>query len=104
MDNNNEKNFDLDVILTVTSGRLFTNIENLYDILNYLTNDKIYTHEIPYLMNIAKKYILSKYPQLVNVGRDVAINNWQDIKNFIDEQKKIYGNSIRISPMQKNIA
>ncbi len=41
MSENNERNFDLGTVLTITSGRLFTNLDNVYDILNYLSNDKI---------------------------------------------------------------
>ena len=38
MNENNERTFDLGTVLTVTSGRLFTSMDNVYDILNYLSN------------------------------------------------------------------
>ena len=72
---------------------------NLYDILNYLSSDEIYTHQIPRVMKVAKSYVLEKYPQLDGVGKVVVINNEQDVKTFIDEQKNIYGDSFGLSPM-----
>ena len=99
MNENNERNFDLGTVLTVTSGRLFTKMDNLYDILNYLSSDEIYTHQIPRVMKVAQSYVLEKYPQLDGVGKDVVINNEQDVKTFIDEQKNVYGDSFGLSPM-----
>ena len=56
MSENNEKSFDLGSVLTVTTGRLFTEMEKVYDILNYLSNDSIYTHQIPRVMEAAQPY------------------------------------------------
>ena len=99
MSENNERNFDLGTVLTITSGRLFTSMDNVYDILNYLSNDKIYTHQIPRVMKIAQSHVLGRYPQLDGVGKDAVINSEQDVKTFIDEQKGIYVDSFGLSPM-----
>ncbi len=60
--NMNEKNFDLGTVLTITSGRLLTDMDNVYKILNYLSNDTIYSHQIPRVMRIAQSYVLGRYP------------------------------------------
>ncbi len=103
MSGNNERNFDLGTVLTITSGRLFTNMDNVYDILNYLSNDEIYTHQIPRVMKVAQVHVLGRYPQLDGVGKDVIINSEQDVKAFIDEQKGIYGDSFGLSPMTEEM-
>lgn len=96
-----QKEFDLGVILNITTMRLFTNMEDVYEILNYLTGDNIYTHQIPRVMSIAKTYILSLYPELTGVGNTVEINSFDDAKVFINEQKKVFGNKLSLSPMEK---
>lgn len=103
MNENNEKNFDLGTVLTITSGRLFTDIDNVYDVLNYLSNDDIYTHQIPRIMQVAQSYVLGRQPQLDGVGKDVVINNEQDVKAFIDGQKAIYGDSFGLSPISEEM-
>ncbi len=103
MPENNERNFDLGTVLTVTTGRLFTDMDNLYDVLNYLSNDEIYTHQIPRVIRTAGAYVLQKYPQLDGVGKDVVINNEQDVKTFLDRQKDVYGDSFGLSPMPEEL-
>ncbi len=103
MSENNEKSFDLGSVLTVTTGRLFTEMEKVYDILNYLSNDSIYTHQIPRVMEAAQPYVLTQYPQLEGVGKDVVINSWKDAKAFLDSQKEVFGDSFALSPMPKEM-
>lgn len=39
-----QKEFNLGAILNITTNRLFTNLEDVYEVLNYLTGDSVYTH------------------------------------------------------------
>ncbi len=93
------KNFDLGTVLSITSGRLFTDMGNIYEILNYLTTSSLWTHQLSQAQEIAKPYILAKFPELENVGSEVIINSKDDVIKFLDEQQKIYGNSFSIEPM-----
>ena len=101
--NNNKQEFDLGTILTVTTAkcRLFTEIENVYKILDYLTESTHLTHELPRTHEIARSYILSLYPNLEGVGDDVVIESYEDVVTFLNEQKKIYGEKFALSPIQK---
>lgn len=97
----NSKQFDLGAILNITTGILFTSMDDVYEVLNYLTGDSIFTHQIPRVMDVAKPYVLSLHPELEGVGVDVAINSFEDAKAFVDEQKKIYGNKLSLTSMSK---
>ena len=97
----NSKQFDLGAILNITTSRLFTNMDDVYEILNYLTGDSIFIHQIPRVMDAAKPYVLSLHPELEGVGVGVAINSFEDAKAFVNEQKKIYGNKLSLTPMSK---
>ena len=96
-----QKEFDLGAILNITTKRLFTSMEDVYEVLNYLTGDSIYTHQIPRVMPIAKAYVLSLHPELTGVGDTVEINSFDAAKSFINEQKKVFGNKLPLSPMGK---
>lgn len=96
-----QKDFDLGAILNITTSRLFTSIEDIVEVLSYLTGDSIYIHQIPRVMEAAKPYVLSLYPELKGVGDDVIINSFEDVKAFIDEQKKIFGEKLPLKPMSK---
>ena len=101
--NNNQQEFDLGTILTITTAkfRLFTEIENVYKILDYLTESTHLTHELPSTHEIARPYILSLYPNLEGVGDDVVIESYEDLENFLTEQKKIFGETLALSPIPK---
>ena len=100
---NNEKNFDLESVLSITTARLFTDTKKVYDILNYLTNSNIFTHQMPRAIKAAQHYILARYPQLEGVGQYVIINNYEDLKTFLNSQKAVFGNSFALSPMPREI-
>ncbi len=98
MNKKNERYFELETILTITSGRIFTDIIYIFDILNYLTNVE-YLSQFPHVLKDAQSYILKRYPELNGVGKDVTISSEQDVKVFIDEQKRIHGDSLALSPI-----
>ena len=47
-----QRDFDLGAILNITTSRLFTNMDDVYEVLDYLTGDSIYTHQIPRVTKI----------------------------------------------------
>ncbi|MBE6155207.1 MAG: hypothetical protein E7164_00425 [Firmicutes bacterium] len=96
------KEFDLGVILTITTGRLFAHYDEIYDVLNYLTGGTIHTHQMPRVSEIAKNYVLSLHPELKGVGLYTVINTWDDVKAFVDIQKEIFGEKIALSPMSNS--
>ena len=102
MENNeNIRRFDLGIIISVISGRVFTEIENMYDILDYLTGDSIYTHQIPRVMDQVRPYILSIYPGLEGIGSDAIVTCKEEALAYIDEKKKIFGDSLPLKPITK---
>ena len=96
-----QKEFDLGAVLNITTSRLFTSMDDVYEVLNYLTGDDIYTHQIPRVMDVAKPYVLSLHPELKGVGDNVEIHSFEDAKAFVDEQKKIFGEKLPLKPMAK---
>lgn len=66
------KQFSLRAVLTVTTGRLLTQREGprdngigqLYEILNWITGDDLFTHQLPRAGETCKPYLLSLFPEL----------------------------------------
>ena len=103
MSENNERNFDLGTVLSITTGRVFTEFGNIYKILNYLSRDNLFTNQLPRVAEIAQPYILTRYPQLNGVGKDVIINSQADVETFLNSQKKVLGDSFALSPMPEEM-
>ena len=96
------KNFDLSSVLSVITGRILTNFENISTLTGYLINTPvIYTTGVALYQNVCSNAILEKYPNLALIEVPESLNNWDDINKFIDEQTKTYGNSFELSPLSK---
>lgn len=103
--NNGSKTFDLATVLTITSGRYFTDIKNVFEILSFVCNNQITDYnEMPYYHPVVQSYLLKKYPQLRNVGLDIKTDTWDDVHNFINSQIKIYGDKFEIEPLSRVIS
>jgi len=109
-----EKQYHISTILCITTGRLVAHtklgyqypIYAVYDILDYMSGESLYTHALPRVADEAKPVILALYPQLAEVvcpGFDVLPTN-QNVQSFIDDwiDNKIvpkYGEYLTIYPM-----
>lgn len=60
------KNFHISDILSVTTGRLVSSrhIEGLYDILNFLTGDELFTHQLPRVFRECAPWLRTQFPLL----------------------------------------
>jgi hypothetical protein len=93
------QDYDLGDILTVTTGRLISErgMKGVYDILNYMTGQSLFTHQLPRASKIAGPDILRQHPQLaaVELG-EVNAENWREkLQALVAE----YGQTLPITPL-----
>jgi hypothetical protein len=48
-------------LFSIVDGRLSTGMDDVYDILNHVCNDNLFTHHLP----VARKFLLEKNPKWV---------------------------------------
>lgn len=60
------KLFHISDVLSVTTGRLVSSrhMDGIYDILNFLTGDELFTHQLPRAMDECKLWLKSQFPKL----------------------------------------
>ena len=97
-----QKNIDLGVILSITTHRLYGELDDYYEALRYLTGDPIWSHQIGRVCEQVKPYILSLYPQLEGVGSNEKFNSEEEVFAFVKSQKDVFGDSLPLSPMPKS--
>lgn len=93
------KQFHISDVLTVTTGKFVStrHMEGVYEILNYMTGDSLFTHQLPRASEECKPYLLQQFPQLVEVtGDEVTIENWKD---WLDQQIEKYGMYFDVEPL-----
>jgi hypothetical protein len=70
------KIFHLGDVLSVITGRLVSprGMEGIYDILNFLSSEELFTRQLPRAARECKPFLLDQYPQFGTPEIDEAIN------------------------------
>lgn len=70
------KDFHIGIILSITGERLMSPtippIQGVYEILNYMTGDNLYTHQLPRVCRECRPFLLKQHPQLAQWADDVT--------------------------------
>jgi len=93
------KEYHLSDIVSITTGRPVSNrhIEGVYDILNFMTGDNLFTHQLGRASKECGPVILEQHPQLKKINSDeCSTDNWQEWINGLVEK---YGEWLPIAPV-----
>ncbi|MBQ8132169.1 MAG: hypothetical protein IJ193_06735 [Bacilli bacterium] len=101
MEEKNERIFTLGQVLNITTGRVFTSMDDIVDILSYLSQEQLYTLGLTEVAPAARSYILGRYPQLAGVGKTERFHSREEGDAFLEQQSKVVGSEFALSPMQK---
>lgn len=99
MGETNEQKFNIETILSITTGRKFTDMENIRKALCYLTGCELSPFELTSAAEVAKNYILENFPQLKGVDASMDFVTPGEATHFVDEQRMIYGNAFALAPL-----
>ena len=93
------KKFHLGDVLSITTGRLVSqrHIDGVYDILNFMTSESLFTHQLPIVGDICKPALFEQHPQLKDV--DASSVNEKNYKQWLAEQVAKYGEELSVSPL-----
>jgi len=96
-----EKQFHISGVLSVTTGHLVSprHMDGIYDILNFMTGDNLFTHQLPRASDECKPYLLKQHPQLKDVDASgVTPENWP---KRLDQQVARFGENLTVCPIQE---
>lgn len=96
------KTFALGDVLSVTTARLVSprHMDGLYDILNWMTGDDLYTHQIPRAMRECAPFLLKQFPQLAAINAEaVTPENWAA---WLHEQVLEHGNEFAVAKLPEH--
>lgn len=85
-----KKTFTLGQVLNVTTGILMTSIDDVYNILDHMTSDNLFTHQLSRAADECEPWLFRWFPELKNIEVNVlekAIENKnkEDVRKIIDE-------------------
>ena len=88
--------FPIGVILTVTHGKLMCDISECYRILNFMTGDELFTHQLPRASRECGPIILRQHPHLADWLDDVTTENYAA---RLADAKRQFGETLEIAPL-----
>lgn len=93
------RTFGLGAILTVTTDVfLVADIGDVYELLNYMTGDNLFTHQLPRAAGECKPALLAQHPQLA----DVDVPDLPDADAYMAYLARLedtYGTELAVKPL-----
>jgi hypothetical protein len=94
--------FHLGTVLSMTTGKLLCEMDDLYRIAEHLTGSPVWTHQLGRVMTESRPHLLSQFPALVGVtGKEVTPENFAE---WLHERVDEHGEWFDVAPMPKHTA
>lgn len=95
-----KRSFHLGDVLSITTGKLVSprHVDGIYDILNWMTQDNLFTHQLPRASRECEPWLLRQHPEL----RGVEAPEFRDkahVFSWLDEQVALFGETLEIEPI-----
>lgn len=94
------RTFALDDILSVTTGRLLSrrHMDGLYDLLSYMTDESLFTHQLPRAADVCGPALLAQHPQLRGVEPPADIDS-ADLLAWLVSVEREHGERLPVAPL-----
>jgi hypothetical protein len=94
------REFGLDDILSVTTGRLLSrrHMDGVYDILGYMAGGPVWTHQLPRLADVCRPEILRQHPQLADATLERELSEHQ-LHVWMEDQEARFGKTLPIEKL-----
>jgi hypothetical protein len=95
------KQFHISDVLTITTGRLVStrHMDGVYDILNWMTGESLYTHQLPRASRECAPALLAQFPALVDVPVPDDLTDAKKRDAWLVKQGKRFGYLFDVAPL-----
>jgi hypothetical protein len=99
------ESFALGDVLSITTGRLVSrdHIDGVYRILNHMTGDDLYTHQLPRACDECAPVLLAQHPQLAAIEPPDEFTDATHVERWLAEQEVIYGEWLPVEPVAEGV-
>lgn len=92
------KTFPIGAVLSVVTGRLVSenHMSGIYEVLNWMTGESVYTHQIPRISREAAPVILAMHPHLKATVDEAEQITGENVWEWLARWKDRYGDEIAV--------
>jgi hypothetical protein len=92
--------FKTSEVLSGATGTLFCQMEGVQRLMNFITGDNLFTHQLPRAFKFASPILMDQFPWIKATGYEqVGTENWQA---FLSEVEAKYGAELDVHPALAN--
>lgn len=91
-----DKSFPISAVLSVVTGRLMGDIGEVYEVLNFMTGESLFTHQLPRVSREAAPVIIARHPSLqaaVDEAEQVTPENYRE---WLTRWRDRYGEAMAV--------
>ena len=90
------KEFPTSAVLSVVTGRLLCDIGGVYEVLNWMTGESLFTHQLPRVGREAEPVILAAHPELQPTIAEAEQVTPENYKGWLATWEDRYGATISV--------
>lgn len=92
--------FHLGDVLSITTGKLVSprRMDGIYDILNFMTGESLFTHQLPRASRACRPALLGQHPLLADVDAS-EVHDPATADAFLAAQVARFGETVPVSPL-----
>lgn len=89
--------FTTEQVITAGLGRLCCSVEELYHVMNFLTGDNLFTHQLPRAFHACRDWVLVQQPWLNDLDAEqCTTETW---RRWLQAAISKYGESFELKPL-----
>ena len=92
--------FDLAEFISASTGMLVSDMDGVYNVLDFVTGEPLMTHQLPRASEVFKDVFFKENPQyapILEESKEVTTENWQD---YLANWKARFGETITLKPLK----
>lgn len=95
------RQFHLGDVLSISDGRLVSprHMDGIYEILNFMTGDNLFTHQLPRAMRECQPVLLAQHPQLAELVDADAKLDAESVPVWLAKQVAKFGETLPVEPL-----
>ena len=95
------RTFTLADMLTVTTGKLMSSIDGVYQICDFVTGESNFTHQLGRVANDIKPYILWQHPVLQEIDLENVEINPENHAEVLKGHEEKYGSTFEVKSLSE---
>lgn len=95
------RTFHVGDVLSITTGFLVSprHMDGIYDLLDYMTGDNLFTHQLPRASTECAPALLKQHPQLAGVETPDEFEGKEHVERWLAEQVARFGEHLVVEPL-----